>query len=80
MTAVNIEKVHARLDIKQPLDEYVLILGSRSSSIHYNETQDQARVAKSADAKDLKVRSGQSLFRATFETVRAWRNRQTHRT
>ena len=39
-----------------------------------------ARVAKSADAKDLKVRSGQSLFRATFETVRAWRNRQTHRT
>jgi hypothetical protein len=29
---------------------------------------------------DLKVRSGQSSFRATFETVRAWRNRQTHRT
>jgi hypothetical protein len=31
-------------------------------------------------APDLKVRSGQSLFRATFETTRAWRNRQTHRT
>ena len=40
----------------------------------------RARVAKSADAKDSKVRSGQSLFRAKFETVRAWRNRQTHRT
>jgi hypothetical protein len=39
-----------------------------------------ARVAKSADAKDLEVRSGQSLFRAIFESVRAWRNRQTHRT
>jgi hypothetical protein len=39
-----------------------------------------ARVAKLADATDLKVRSGQLLFRATFEIVRAWRNRQTHRT
>ena len=39
-----------------------------------------ARVAKLADARDLKVRSGQSLIRATFKTVRAWRNRQTHRT
>ena len=32
------------------------------------------------DAKDLKVRLGRSLFRAIFESVRAWRNRQTHRT
>jgi hypothetical protein len=33
-----------------------------------------------ATATHLKVRSGQSAFRAIFEAVRAWRNRQTHRT
>ena len=60
MTAVNIEKVHARLDIKQPLDEYVLILGSRSSSIHYNETQESSPGGEIGRRKGLKI-----LFLAT---------------
>ena len=55
MTAVNIEKVHARLDIKQPLDEYVLILGSRSSSIHYNETQESSPGGEIGRRKGLKI-------------------------
>jgi hypothetical protein len=80
MTAVNIEKVHARLLIKQPLDEYVPILGSRSSSIHYNETQGSRPGGEIGRRKGLKSPIGSVVHSCYLETVRAWRNRQTQRT